>query len=107
MKLGILTTTGLLIAIGFASGVKAENVSHVKQLLETKKCSKCDLTGAQLAGMNLSGADLSGANLRGANLNGANLNEAKLNEANLKQAKLQGASLIAAKMHGPIWRVLI
>ncbi|CAA9334912.1 Pentapeptide repeat family protein [uncultured Microcoleus sp.] len=36
MKLGILTTTGLLIAIGCASGVKAENVSHVKQLLETK-----------------------------------------------------------------------
>jgi hypothetical protein len=51
MKLGILTTTGLLIAIGFASGVKAENVSQVKQLLETKKCSKCDLTGAQLAGI--------------------------------------------------------
>ncbi len=98
MKLGILTTTGLLIAIGFASGVKAENVSQVKQLLETKKCSKCDLTGAQLAGMNLSGADLTGANLRGANLNGANLNGSDLTGANLKNANMANVDLKNASL---------
>ncbi|NJM63990.1 MAG: pentapeptide repeat-containing protein [Oscillatoriales cyanobacterium RU_3_3] len=58
MKFGILTTTGVLIAIAFASPASAENAAQVKQLLETKNCRGCDLTGSQLSGMDLSGSDL-------------------------------------------------
>jgi uncharacterized protein YjbI with pentapeptide repeats len=60
----------LLTAIGFAAPVKAENPEHVRQLLETKRCPGCDLTGANLANIDLSEADLTGADLSGANLSG-------------------------------------
>ena len=67
-----------------------------KQLLETKECVGCDLTGAylwkaELGESNLRGVDLRGAYLRGANLVGANFNNAKLNGADLKETNLQKA----------------
>ncbi len=94
---------------------------HLKQLLETKKCSGCylgdaDLSGADLAGANLSGAMLVKANLDGANLQQANLSNAQLSwydiddgwgtrnscdvdfSASLKKANLQGANLERANL---------
>jgi len=67
-----------------------------KQLLETKECVGCDLTGAylwkaELGESNLRGVDLRGAYLRGANLVGTNFNNAKLNGADLKETNLQKA----------------
>ena len=72
--------------------------SMVKRLLETKKCFKCDLEGANLQGADLQGADLSDALLQGANLQGANLTRADLEEAILKNANLQGANLNRANL---------
>ncbi|MEP0751491.1 pentapeptide repeat-containing protein [Trichocoleus sp. Lan] len=72
---------------------------HLRQLLKTKQCRGCDLSGANLAGASLNGADLSEAKLIKANLKGAELRNATLNQANLagvslSSADLRGASLV-------------
>ena len=72
---------------------------HLRQLLKTKQCRGCDLSGANLAGASLNGADLREAKLIKANLKGAELRNAKLNQANLtgvslSSADLRGASLV-------------
>ncbi|MEP0858126.1 pentapeptide repeat-containing protein [Trichocoleus sp. DQ-U1] len=72
---------------------------HLRQLLKTKQCRGCDLSGANLAGASLNGADLSEAKLIKANLKGTELRNAKLNQANLagvslSSADLRGASLV-------------
>ncbi|MBD2604990.1 pentapeptide repeat-containing protein [Scytonema hofmannii FACHB-248] len=46
---------------------RTSNPNHIKQLLTTKKCPKCDLGGADLAGADLREAELSNAKLDGAN----------------------------------------
>ncbi|MBE9009403.1 pentapeptide repeat-containing protein [Pseudanabaenaceae cyanobacterium LEGE 13415] len=100
-KLSVVT----LISIGVALPVQAENLDHVRQLLSTKQCANCDLTGAglvfaQLSGANLTGANLAGANLSQANLTGANLSGANLSGATLSGANLQGAKLTGANLQG-------
>lgn len=95
--------------------VQADVSAQVQQLLETKKCIRCDLRGADLEsadldGVNLEGANLQGANLAGAELNsaylvganfdGANLAEADLEDARLILASLANANLEAAKLQG-------
>ena len=102
MKLTTIATT-IVLFTSFVATAQAENVSHLQQLLSTKNCSQCDLTGAglvmnDLAGAklqqaNLVGANLSQANLAGADLRGANLSGASLNSANLTGADLRGANL--------------
>ncbi len=102
MKFTTIFTTALLIA-SFAGVANAENSSQLRQLLSTKNCSECDLSGAglvmsDLAGAkleraNLAGANLSQTNLMGADLRGANLAGASLNSANLTGADLRGANL--------------
>src|SRR3954470_12722685 len=73
--------------------VFAADPNHVAQLRETKKCERCDLSGANLIEATLSGANLSGANLIGADLLGANLSgRAYLLGANLSRANLIGAN---------------
>ncbi|MBD1848837.1 pentapeptide repeat-containing protein [Cyanobacteria bacterium FACHB-502] len=97
----------------------------LQQLLRTKECSGCNLSGTNLrgkdlsnvdlGGANLSGADLSGANLSGAymrnsnlsntdlsqsNLSNANLKQADLNNADLHQANLSNADLSRANLNG-------
>ena len=69
----------------------------IQQLLATRQCQMCNLSGA-----NLSGANLSGANLKGANLSGANLADTNLSGANLSGASLSGASLDGANLSGAI-----
>jgi tetratricopeptide (TPR) repeat protein len=114
MKLRILTTTAVLLTTTSLTvtldtlaplQAKAENLEHTQQLLSTKQCSQCELSGAglvlsDLAGADLSGADLSRANLSRANLMGADLSGANLTGASLNGANLSGANLSGATLHG-------
>ena len=79
----------LILSFFFLSGeLFAYKKSDLKKLRDTKKCIKCDLSGANLQFTNLSGANLQFTNLSGANLNKANLNKAILSETNLNKANL-------------------
>ncbi len=98
-----LTAALLLISLGEAAPVKAADPTHVKRLLETKECSGCDLSRANLSGADLSfailvNANLMGANLKGANLSGADLIKANLSKADLRQANLNQAYLTSANL---------
>ncbi|MBU7584624.1 MAG: pentapeptide repeat-containing protein [Nostoc sp. TH1S01] len=100
MKSPILATMIFVATISLASTAQAANSEHLRQLLATKQCQNCDLTGAGLVLADLSGANLSGANLTGANLSRANLTGADLRGANLSGAGLFGANLTEAKFNG-------
>jgi uncharacterized protein YjbI with pentapeptide repeats len=99
MKIATIVSTICLLA-GFTATASAENISHTRQLLSTKSCERCDLSGAGLVQNDLSGAKLDRANLVGANLNGANLTGADLRGANLMGASLNGANLMGADLRG-------
>lgn len=86
----------------FSLPVRAENLDHLRQLLATKQCDGCDLSGSGLVMSNLTGARLSRANLVNANLSQANLSGADLSGANLTGASLHGANLIGANLSGAI-----
>lgn len=100
MKTPILITTTLLTTVCLVTPAWSANSEHVKQLLATRQCQGCDLSGAGLVLANLSGANLSGANLSGANLSRANLVGADLGGANLSGTSLYGANLSGAKLSG-------
>ena len=55
----ILFSLATLIAVPSFSADEA----HLKQLLETNECEKCDLSGADLKGANLKGAYILKADL--------------------------------------------
>jgi tetratricopeptide (TPR) repeat protein len=108
----------LLLTFCLATPAQAENLQQTQQLLSTKRCQQCDLSGAGLVYANLSDADLqganlsqanlsrinlSGANLRGANLSGAVLFSANLSHADLSGADLRGADLRGATLTGATW----
>lgn len=98
MKLLVAATAGLLTTISVVPVAKAAESEHTRQLLATKQCQNCDLSGAGLVLANLAGANLSGANLSGANLSRANLSGADLSGANLSGASLFGANLSGANL---------
>lgn len=100
MKPTLIATTALLTAISLAPPAQAGNSEHTRQLLATKQCQTCNLSGEGLVMADLSGANLSGANLSGANLSRANLSGADLSGANLSGASLYGANLSGAKLSG-------
>jgi uncharacterized protein YjbI with pentapeptide repeats len=100
MKTPILATTVFLTTITLATTVQAANSEHIRQLLASKECQNCNLTGAGLVLADLAGANLSGANLAGANLSRANLTGADLRGANLSGASLFGVNLSGAKLTG-------
>ncbi len=100
MRSQILATAAFFTTISIATSAHAANSEHVKQLLATKKCQNCDLSGVGLVMADLAGADLSGANLAGANLSRANLTGADLRGANLSGTSLFGANLNSAKLDG-------
>jgi uncharacterized protein YjbI with pentapeptide repeats len=89
-----------LLSLGLVLPARAENPAHIQQLLATKKCAGCDLTGAGLVLAKLPGADLVNANLVGANLSQANLAGANLKSANLAGVNLAGANLQGANLQG-------
>ncbi len=106
-RLNILAIALLAICLGDAAPVKAANPEHIKRLLETKECSECDLSGANLSfailvNANLRGANLRGANLSNADLTGANLSQADLSQANLNQAYLTQANLDRTNLTGAL-----
>ncbi|MDZ8184830.1 MAG: pentapeptide repeat-containing protein [Nostoc sp. ChiSLP02] len=77
MKIKILIVSVLLLTFGSGctdcEAKRTSNPNHIKQLLTTKKCPKCDLGGADLTNADLAGADLREAELTDAKLDGANL----------------------------------
>jgi Pentapeptide repeats (8 copies) len=90
-------------------------VKNLETLVRTKKCSNCNLVGADLGSAHLENADLRGANLRGArgcprwnaaDLSGADLRgfsactQIDIQGANLRGANLEGASLVYANLRG-------
>lgn len=99
MKFLTIATTALLTTICISPAL-SENVEQTRQLMATKQCLACDLSGSGLVMANLSGANLNGANLSGANLSRANLSGADLSGANLSGASLYGANLSGTKMSG-------
>ena len=102
MKLTILATAIILAATSINAIANAENLQDTQQLLSTKECPKCNLTGAGLVIVDLAGANLSGADLSRANLSRANLTGADLTQANLTGASLNGANLTGANLSGAI-----
>ncbi|NJL84012.1 MAG: pentapeptide repeat-containing protein [Chloroflexaceae bacterium] len=91
-----------LAALEWSLPVKAENLSHLNQLLSSKQCPNCDLSRSGLVQLDLTGANLRGANLTSANLSQANLSGADLSGANLSGASLHGAILINANLSGAV-----
>ncbi|PSB21203.1 pentapeptide repeat-containing protein [Phormidesmis priestleyi ULC007] len=100
MNLKSFTISAMLLTIGAAIPAQAENLDHVQQLIATKQCQSCDLSGAGLVLARLTGANLNQANLAGANLSQAVLSGANLSGANLAGASLYGADLSGAKLAG-------
>jgi tetratricopeptide (TPR) repeat protein len=109
MRLFLLLTSTLFFSLLHChSPARAENPDDLRQLLETKACSQCDLRGvglvladletSNLQETNLFGANLSRANLAGADLRGANLSGVTLYGANLMGADLSGANLVGADL---------
>ena len=66
---------------------KAANPRHVRQLLDTNVCLRCDLSFANLRGIDLRGADLRGSDFRGADLRGTDLRDADLRWTDLRGAQ--------------------
>ncbi len=87
--------TSVVTSVAIALPARAENLDHMRQLLSTKKCPNCDLSGAGLVLTNLAGA-----NLAGANFSRANLSQSNLTSANLQGARLAGASLAGTNLGG-------
>lgn len=102
-KITMKKTIPILLTIFSLSvplSVMGENLQHLSQLLSTKQCPGCDLSGSGLVMSNLSNADLKGANLSNANLSQANLSGADLSGADLSGASLYGANLSGANLSG-------
>ncbi|WP_414752563.1 pentapeptide repeat-containing protein [Anabaena sp. CCY 9910] len=100
MKNLIFIATTFITTISLTNIAQAANQEHIRQLLATKQCQNCNLSGAGLVMADLTGANLSGANLAGANLSRANLSGADLRGANLSGAGLFGVNLSEAKLGG-------
>ena len=95
--LTLVVVVGALICM--PGGVFGFNPQDIQKLNSTNKCSKCDLSQANLAGI-----DFYGANLSGANLKGTLFNDADLKGANLKGASVdKETSFIGAKLSDAIW----
>ncbi|MGB2924124.1 MAG: pentapeptide repeat-containing protein [Limnothrix sp.] len=110
-----LFTSCLVGILAIAPVTRAENLDDLSQLLSTRTCNNCELTGTGLVNAklgravmrgtdfrqaNLSRADLSLSDLRGADLRGASLSGANLAGANLEGAMLDGADLRGAYLSG-------
>lgn len=100
IKARILATVVLVSGSIFPLSASAENLDHTRQLLATKQCQKCELSGAGLVLANLAGSNLAGANLNRANLSRADLSGADLSGADLRNASLYGANLSGANLRG-------
>lgn len=100
MKSKLLASATLLTTFSLANPAEAANPDHIRQLLSTRQCPRCDLSNAGLVMANLANANLSGADLTRANLSRANLIGADLSNANLTGVSLFGANLSGANLSG-------
>ena len=100
VKFHPLAMMSLIFSLIVPFSAIAENLQHTQQLLATKQCPNCDLSGAGLVLADLAGANLQGANLTRANLSRANLTGADLRGANLAGTSLHGANLTGANLTG-------
>ena len=97
----LLSWTALAIVVtNIGSVAKAENLEHIRQLLSTKQCQRCDLQSANLVMANLQSASLTNANLQQANLSRVNFIGADLRNAKLAGSSLSGANLGGADLSG-------
>ncbi len=97
----LLPWTALAIVVtNIGSLAKAENLDHIRQLLSTKQCQRCDLQSANLVMANLQSASLTYANLQQANLSRVNFIGADLRNAKLAGSSLSGANLSGADLTG-------
>ncbi len=99
MRIHFLAALAALTPLFFPSPAKAANPSHIEQLMNTRACVGCNLSGADLSQTHLIGVDL-----RDANLEGANLTEANLEGADLTGADLEGANLTAAFLTNAVFK---
>lgn len=83
-----------------AGAASPSGAAAVMRLLESRRCSRCQLADADLVHADLRDADLSGAALQRANLSRAQLDGARLTGADLSFTSLQGASLRGADLRG-------
>src|ERR671932_293125 len=70
--------------------------ANVEQILKTKKCGGCNLTGINLSGARLNDAKLINADLDGADFKGSEFKGADLSDAQLLNAVLNKANLSTA-----------
>jgi Pentapeptide repeats (8 copies) len=83
----------------------ANNPAEVMQMLNTRTCMRCDLSGANLVVKKLDrsqllASDFRQANLQGSSLRFSNLNRGKFNQANLSGANLSYSLLRLADLRG-------
>ena len=73
---------------------------NLEQLIKTRKCRDCVLSGLNMTRLDLSGVDLQGADLSQSQLNLTNLSAANLKNTRLKGATFGGADLEGADLRG-------
>ncbi len=100
MKITNIIPLAVLSSLCFATVATAENSQHTRQLLSTKQCPGCDLSGAGLVMANLPNANLSQAILTRANLSRAILSYADFSGADLRGTSFFGADLSGANFKG-------
>ena len=103
MKQSLLIVLSVFLLTATANTAQAFDGKDLAKLNQTKKCVKCDLSGANLSGADLRRTDLSKANLSKAGLYKASLEGANLSGATLNFANLIGANLSKAKLEGATW----
>ncbi len=77
------------------SAASATSEENLEQLIKTRKCRDCVLSG-----LNMNRLDLSGVDLQGADLSQSQLNLTNLSATNLKDTRLKGASFVGADLEG-------
>jgi len=97
------TEDGRVLDLSYLCGNSDRNTTtisvQIRQLLETKQCQRCNLSGANLSSSNLIGADLSYADLSNADLRNTNMLGANLNNADMSNANLSGAIMPDGTIH--------
>ena len=91
---------GLLLLAAALPPAQAADPRQLMALLESRRCSHCQLQDADLVQADLRDAQLQGALLQRANLSGAQLDGADLRRANLSFTSLNGTSLRGADLRG-------
>jgi uncharacterized protein YjbI with pentapeptide repeats len=90
------------LAIGYG-GAEGANPEHVQQLKSTKRCERCDLSGANFSGIDLSGAKMMDSDLTNTNFSGANLAGAELMLSNASGANFSKTCLVNANLAGVVF----